>query len=340
LKTALEPASVLAFERKLDPSDGIFLGGQWNNRKELSNWEPIKIREKSVRGTISNRLSAKESDPAKIDAKIQNANLQTVDIASLGPNADTLNVQFSLRVLPGVGTPSACNDSDYQARVAEIISDYIKQNGLSELASRYATNLANGRFLWRNRLGAENIEINITARSRGNTDCHLSFDAYSLSMKSFDNISIKELSELSKLIEAGLLGKESILLSISAFVQMGKGLEVFPSQELILLDKSKGKEREKSKTLYNVSDIAAMHSQKIGNALRTIDTWYPSAKENGPIAVEPYGSVTSQGSAFRQPKDKVDFYSLLDNWIIKDKAPSLENQHYVVAMIIRGGVFG
>ena len=92
-----------------------------------------------------------------------------------------------------------------------------------------------------------------------------------------------------------------------------------------------------------VGHVAGIHSQKIGNALRTIDTWYPVDEENGnigPIAVEPYGSVTSQGKAYRQPKQKADFYNLLDDWVLKDKAPEMGNQHYVMATLIRGGVFG
>ena len=52
----LKTASVLAFERKLDPSDALMYGGDWNNRAALDNWAPITLREKSVRGTISNRL--------------------------------------------------------------------------------------------------------------------------------------------------------------------------------------------------------------------------------------------------------------------------------------------
>ena len=83
-----------------------------------------------------------------------------------------------------------------------------------------------------------------------------------------------------------------------------------------------------------------MHSQKLGNALRTIDTWYLDAAEQGPIAVEPYGSVTTQGKAYRQPSDKMDFYTLLDGWLIKDKVPAVEQQHFVLATLVRGGVFG
>lgn len=94
----------------------------------------------------------------------------------------------------------------------------------------------------------------------------------------------------------------------------------------------------KSRFLYSVSGIAAMHSQKIGNALRTIDTWYPNAEE--PIAVEPYGSVTSKGVAFRKPMDKTDFYTLFDNWILKNNEPQIEQKNYILAMLIRGGVFG
>ena len=84
--------------------------------------------------------------------------------------------------------------------------------------------------------------------------------------------------------------------------------------------------------------MAGMHSQKIGNAIRTIDTWYSDAEF--PIAVEPYGAVTTLGTAFRQPKQKQDFYSLLDNWVLKDSMPEPEQQHYVMAVLIRGGVFG
>ena len=74
-----------------------------------------------------------------------------------------------------------------------------------------------------------------------------------------------------------------------------------------------------------------------------MDTWYPdeeSFSQLAPIAVEPYGSVTSQGKAYRQPKVKMDFYSLLDAWVLKDQAPEQVQQHYVIANLIRGGVFG
>ncbi|MEN1395299.1 type I-F CRISPR-associated protein Cas7f/Csy3, partial [Pseudomonas aeruginosa] len=112
-KPILSTASVLAFERKLDPSDALMSAGAWAQRDASQEWPAVTVREKSVRGTISNRLKTKDRDPAKLDASIQSPNLQTVDVANLPSDADTLKVRFTLRVLGGAGTPSACNDAAY-----------------------------------------------------------------------------------------------------------------------------------------------------------------------------------------------------------------------------------
>lgn len=334
----LKTATVLAFERKLDPSDALFFAGNWADRGAPAPWRPVRVREKSVRGTISNRLKTKDQDPAKLDALIENPNLQTVDVAALPADADTLKAQFTLRVLSGVGEPSACNDGAYRTKLMSTVRGYVQQQGLGELAKRYAANLANGRFLWRNRVGAEQVEVQVAHLRDGLVAAKWTFQALEHSLR--DVAASEALGPLAALIESGLSGRDHVLLQVTAFVRTGAGQEVFPSQELIL-DRSRG---DKSKTLYKVgerdNEIAAIHSQKIGNALRTIDTWYPGADENGPIAVEPYGSVTTQGKAYRQPKDKQDFYNLLDAWVLTDKAPPLEQQHFVVATVIRGGVFG
>lgn len=331
----IKTASVLAFERKLDPSDALFYAGNWNDRENNQAWKPIEIIEKSVRGTISNRLKTKDQDPAKLDAAIENPNLQTVDVASLPADADTLKVVFTLRVLPGTGKPSACNDADYQAKLLQTVQAYVTGNGFAALAKRYAANVANGRFLWRNRVGAESVEVQVSHLRDGQAVSSWTFDALNLSLRNFDNNN-HDLDALAKVVEQGLAGTQHVLLRINAFVRVGTGQEVFPSQELIL-ERGRG---DKSKTLYEVNKVAAIHSQKIGNALRTIDTWYEGADELGPIAIEPYGSVTTQGKAYRQPKQKMDFYNLLDAWVLKDKTPELDQQHYVVATLIRGGVFG
>lgn len=334
----LKTASVLAFERKLDPSDALFYAGNWDQRDTANYWQAVSIREKSVRGTISNRLKAKDQDAVKLDAAIENPNLQTVDVAALPSSADTLKVVFTLRVLGGTGKPSACNDADYLNKLLDTVRGYVDSQGFGELGRRYAFNLANGRFLWRNRIGAEQVEVRIAHLVNGAAQETWTFNALALPLRSFDAPAetTDALNSLARLITDGLAGQQHVLLQVTAFVRIGAGQEVFPSQELIL-DRGRG---DKSKTLYHVNNIAGIHSQKIGNALRTIDTWYGGADEMGPIAVEPYGSVTTQGKAYRQPKQKLDFYNLLDNWIIKDQTPPVEQQHFVIATLVRGGVFG
>ncbi|OGB19950.1 MAG: type I-F CRISPR-associated protein Csy3 [Burkholderiales bacterium RIFCSPLOWO2_12_67_14] len=337
----LKTASVLAFERKLDPSDAQFFAGNWDARDGTAGWAPVTLREKSVRGTISNRLKTKDQDPAKLDAAIENPNLQTVDVAALPADADTLKVSFTLRVLGGTGKPSACNNADYQAKLLSTVKGYADGQGFGELGKRYAHNLANARFLWRNRVGAEQVEVRVQHLVQGQAATTWSFDGLQLSLRDFTapESSAKDLQALAELITQGLAGTSHVLLQVTAFARLGAAQEVYPSQELIL-DKGTSK---KSKTLYEVQDVAGIHSQKLGNALRTIDTWYPNAGELGlgPIAVEPYGSVTTLGKAFRKPSDdKQDFYNLLDGWLLKDKVPALEQQHFVIATLIRGGVFG
>ena len=327
----LKTATLLAFERKLNNSDALFYSGRWDDRDAHDGWPGVQVREKAVRGTISNRLkSAVASDPTKVDAEIRKPNLQTVDAAALPTGADTLKVRFTLRVIGGLSHPSACNDVDYQAALRSTIDEYLENHGCREQAYRYACNLATGRFLWRNRIGAESVEVRIESSD----GFEGTFDAYA---RSLDDMTSEdpEIRAVADTIAKGLGGQGFSLLTVTAFVKLGEAQEVFPSQELVQ-DRQDGK----SKHLYTVADVAAMHSQKIGNAIRTIDTWHPAADDVGAIAVEPYGSVTSRGKAYRQPVEKLDFYTLLDNWIVKGKSPETEQQHYVVATLIRGGVFG
>jgi CRISPR-associated protein Csy3 len=91
----------------------------------------------------------------------------------------------------------------------------------------------------------------------------------------FDQIDEK-VQNLANQIAQALKGETPyLLIKVEAYALVGKAQEVYPSEELVL-DKGKG---DKSKILYQVNDVAAMHSQKIGNALRTIDTWYPEFDE-------------------------------------------------------------
>lgn len=319
--------SVLAFEKKLVPSDAQLFAVNWAER--VSTAQPLALQVKSVRGTISNRLSnALENDPAKLDAEVEKPNLQTVDHCALPSDKDTLKVCFTLKVLSGLDTPSACNNQEFQDSYANAVQGYIERTGFVELAKRYATNLANARFLWRNRVGAESIEVVVTHK-QGEQHTVWAFDGKAIGLRDFDNPLVQPLAEV---IADSLSGKrEFALLEVVAYSRLGEGQEVYPSEELVTV------KEEKSKVLYDTDGIAALHSQKVGNALRTIDTWY--GDDVRPIAVEAYGAVTNLGTAYRKPTEKKDFYSLFDRFGVGESLNETE-EHYVMAMLVRGGVFG
>jgi len=331
-------ASVLAFEKKLVPSDGFMYGTMWEKRHDTKAIRPLQIREKSVRGTISNRLKASiRNDPIKLNAEVEKPNLQRIDSCALDTDQDTLKLHFTLKILSGVQKPAACNSKPFNDSYSLAADAYIAKTGFNELAKRYAVNIANGRFLWRNRIGARNIEIHVKALN--NESRQWVFDATKLSLRNFQTN--EDIDAMATAIAEVLSGQQDVLiLEINAFALVGKAQDVYPSEELIL-DKTNGRNK-KSRILYHVNNIAAIHSQKIGNALRTIDTWYPDYANagTGPIAIEPYGAVTNLGIAYRNPKNKADFYTLFDRFSTEKKLDSLNDEHYVMAVLLRGGVFG
>ena len=318
--------TVLAFDRKLEPSDALMYSGNWKEIKDNSQWQAIELFERSNRAVKSNFKPEVLDNEEELQKQIAEANLAWGDDAALAHNNDTLKVSFSLRIVGGLERPSVCNKVEFERSYSEKISNYTNSN-LEELAKRYAYNIANGRFLWRNRVGAQDIKVLV---SNSSLSSPLEYNAYDFSLNdtTTDDASVNALAQL---IKAGLTGNENILLTINAYVKLGEGQRIWPSQEMVL-NSPKG---EKSRHLFNLNGKAAMHCEKIGNALRTIDDWYPDAK--APIAIEAYGSVTQRGVAYRSSKN--DFKTLLLKWL-NDGSVSNEDKHFVTAMVIRGGVFG
>jgi len=312
---------LLAFDRKLEVSDALMTAGNWTDINNPEKWQDIHLHDKRNRATQSQFGATKEQMTA--------ANLVHGDEAALPFNADTLKVSFTLRILGNL-SPSICNNLEYQQTLTEIISAYKNNHGFTELANRYANNIANARFLWRNRVGAEKICVQV----KYNGEKLGEFLAYDYDRFKFSEPKDgSEIFEIAQIIKKGLSEDSFTYLEIDAFAKLGRGQMVYPSQEMVL-NIPKG---EKSKHLFQLNGVAAMHSQKLGNALRTIDTWYNTG-EDEPIAIEPYGSVTNRGTAYRPSKN--DFYTLFKKWTLEGKELELNQQHYVMAVLIRGGVFG
>ena len=317
--TALTLPSVLAFSRKLEVSDALMASGLWSDIAQSDAWQPIALHEKRNRATKS-QYGAKDEEKSE-------PNLSWGDDATLPHDADTLRVKFTLKILGRLEEPTACNTPQFEEKVIEIVKAYRAEHQFKELATRYANNIVNGRFLWRNRVGAESVSIKV---KHGEQNWFFNGYDYKLDEFTSPDDTKHPFTQLVTVIQNGLTGDKFEYLEITAFSKLGFGQHVFPSQEMVL-GIPKG---EKSKILFKLNDCAAMHSEKIGNALRTIDDWYVDAEF--PIAAEPYGSVTQRGQAYR--KSKNDLYTLIMAWL-NDKQITTDDKNYVVANLIRGGLF-
>lgn len=343
--------SLLAFERKLEPSDGLMFAGKWEEKE----WQPIVPHEMRGLGTHSQLSVAEE--------KKGETNLVCVDVAGLPMDCDTLKLVFSLRILPLDGVPCGCGKKETHEKIKYYVESLREEKGseavFSLLAYRYAWNLVSGRFFWRNRLGAmaEDLKIEIFHNENGKKTKIGVFSGANYSLRNFEpkaEQKTEAFKNLVSIIEATLRGEShSALLEIEAFRRLGAGQPVYPSQEFI--DPKGRPEGSNSRVFYKLpyggkeEGIAGIHSQKIGNALRTIDTWYPKAEEVNhafPISIEPYGAVPRQKQSFRSEKPS-DFYSILKKVLNpenkdKEKMEILtpEEAVFFLAVLIRGGVFG
>lgn len=313
--------SMLAFERKLEVSDGLMFAGNWSDLTEENGWEAIKVVPRKNRATQS-AYGIKDEEKSK-------PNPVEGEDANLPYDKNTLKLAFTLRMIGDLGTPFGCNDPNFEKAIHTKVTEF-KEQGLKELARRYAQNIANGRFLWRNRVCAEELLIQVRINHSEELIELIGTD-YSLNDFAANGQDSK-LAQLTGAIYQGLVGTQDfVLLEVDAFVRLGAGQHVFPSQEMNI--------GEKKKVLFKLgkdNNHAAMHSVKLGNAIRTIDDWY-SENAEFPIAVEPYGSVTQRGEAYR--KSKTDLYTLMLDWV-NNRPVADEQKCYVLANLIRGGVFG
>ena len=321
MSKTIELPSILSFERKLETSDALMYAGNWQDIDNAASWEKIAITKRYNRSTQSayGIEDVKKSEPNPVASDSDDANLPH--------DKDTLKVIFSTRVIGNIGQPFACNEPEFEALISEKVNAFKAEESFKTLAYRYAYNIANGRFLWRNRVSAEKIKILVY---QGDENIALEFDAHSFSLQNFNkNSADANLQKLAQIIQLGLNSDDDfVFLKVVAYVKLGSGQHIFPSQEMNMGEK-------KGKVLFQLDHCAAMHNVKIGNALRTIDNWYLNAEF--PIAAEPYGSVTQRGQAYRKRGN--DLYTLIENWVGEKKLVNVDDKNFVVANLIRGGLF-
>ena len=345
---------VLSFQRCMFPTDALFYN-LYSSREKTA----LPVTRHGIRGTqnINKTWSEKATAATVSSAKREEvSNIQRTDSAKLDVGATALSVQFDLRFIDLSDALFACaagkGDSmedikTFRNNVTQFIEKAKNSSGIHHIACRYARNIANGRFLWRNRTIAESIQIRVEEGDQTTSGLSVGFNALDIPLNSFDNISEDE-KKLADIIVKGLKGDRQACLKITARVDFGMQgpLEVFPSQNY-LENKSKGFAR----SLYHVGGIpskqeahsieylgqAAIRDQKISNALRTIDTWYPGFDNRGiPIPVEPNGASLDAQEFFRADNQSSGF-RLMEK--ITEIDPDTHEGMFLLACIIRGGVY-
>lgn len=219
----------LSFQRGTVVSDALMY-----NWSESSKPTPLHVLYHGIRGT-QNVVKEEKAGSAVGNARAREvSNVQHTESAKLSSEASHLLVEFSIRFLDLKHSLFSCapgkkDDMDEINQFKDSLSSFIEQakssDGLAEVSRRYARNIGGARWLWRNRMAAESVEVEVLCEGFD----PLTFDSLSIPLNHFDEPSAQEL-ELAARIQHGMSGQSSAALKVRAKVDFGMSdVEVFPS---------------------------------------------------------------------------------------------------------------
>lgn len=290
-------------------------------------------------------------------------NLQLLESAKLDPDAEKLKVSFELRGSNIRNLVSVCADGknekglavNAKKTISAFIDKAIESESFEKISERYARNILNGRWLWRNKNYAVSVNIVVAKKDIATEEIEIlaNVSAFDYTTQHFDNINDIEKS-VAKVISDNLKGIDYSTLHIDAFIDFGtrSSVEVYPSQNYC--DKGNGKDgigrslfklpladsslRNSMGSGFKIVGRAAIRDQKISNAIRTIDDWYDSYDETGVILpVEPLGASKEINTLLRVNKTDNGFklFEKIDELDVMSK-----EGFFLLALLIRGGVYG
>ncbi len=344
--------SLLSFQRGFVVSDGLMFSVCSSG--DSTHLEPIRVIRHGIRGVLPEKSKESVSNP------------QRTESAKTAHNATGFEVRFAFRTLPADRLLFACSDPDFRRSVDAFIDRFFRPGvaEFDEVCLRYARNLLNGRWLWRNRILGS---VSVVAKGKGDSGAEYRGDGSRL--RDFENYTPDEERLAREVITTGLLSEagEAPVVSVTGRIDFGfEGqVEVFASQNMVTK-----KPNGFARSLYKVDMIsrkdllrillvadksgedagefaadqidmglAALRDQKIGNAIRVIDTWYSRYAQIGaPISVEPNGASLEYNEILRnRPEDGKTLLSRLDSFVPGEEFN--KDAAYVIALMIRGGVF-
>ncbi len=366
----------LSFCRSIDVGDGYFFSTSFDAPTNLT---PVPILQRGISGSQSQTSLIKGKKNIKtengvttiIADEIHQGNCQLIDYAALPQEHDTLVVKYDMSVVSNSREPFGCSENSFTADL-EKFTRYAHNAGVYRtLAQMYLWNIVNGRTLFRNNYGI--VTTTLTVEKLVKSDGFVAatkrdavtVEAVKFSLKKFDADAVD--TYLGIIVDdfTEALTTEDVVLNIKVVskVKLRSAATVWPSQEFVN-NKSKGRGAILSSIQINwkgdIINQATFHSQKLGNAIRTVDTW-----ANGkPIPAEPFGYHRMTGTAYRNQAmlknganiaelvefsetDANHFYEYLKNLrslndALAADADSVHKNYisYVIAVLIRGGVFG
>lgn len=365
-KTEKVLPSKLSINRAFNVTEGVmFARSQFSFDSDLLNIESGVIRNLSVNGVFSKELKH-VANPVEGKERF-----------FLPRNSNTLSIGFTFTNIGLFNEPSA-NENLENLVLMNKIKGFLKQEGevQSYLAKGYLYNILNGRIAFRNRDNAIDIKSRIKLTfikdsSFIEKDLVLDFDKINyrkLNVSPFLNIEegnkfdidfqpALDFFETNKdnkdLITLLTYFKESLsfessdnnvfILNVELLYKLNNSAEVYPSQ----LFKEKDNSNETHyKTLSSGKEIPGLTSEKINNAIRTIDAFYTfNENYNLSLPVELTGGSKLLNEFMRSDKNIFTYLELL----LKNKNNSeafekaffeLQDfeKFYIYAVFLRGGL--
>jgi CRISPR-associated protein Csy3 len=340
--------TMLAFTRSINPGHMLMFSAS-EPGLAAAKLTPIDVREEPLRG-LNATMKSKEEEKSK-------AVLQVVESAELAAGDTVLVLMGKVLIRNQSAVPHSCNSKEFFEQHATLIADAHKSGAFADLAIRYAVTMAIGGWAWRNALEAESITTTVSW-AHGSIKHSVSFVDMLPAEKDIFDVDSPEytqhkdgLAKLAGTIETALSSGtgRGVNFLLRADLTMGIGARVYPSQEWAsneMKNKSinnweggQGVTRILAKLkMPNGKTQAIINDRKVGNALRVIDTWYPGAAGNSPIAIEPFGANSHKSVAFRASTESSLFGSVAK--VANGKMLSGEQRLFYIAACIRGGVYG
>lgn len=367
--------SIFSYTGSLSLSDALM-----SVRDDQGCEHPVRITSRGVLGikgsdTNASALRKLINDNPGEDYEAQ-LNPHRVDKAVIDQSgASELVVRYRMIVNANSLRPHACNNLEVAGAAMTFMRRYYDLGGSAYLASRYVSNILKGMWLHRNLEFRYQGQVTIKGWAYGVDPIEYTYRELS-TFTDFDALPGTEalVALMAGALDGKLVGSDGVptpaFFDVEAKLSVCQGMTVYPSQ--ILNMDEQGKRLAYLSTRQGERQ-AILHSQKVGNAIRRIDTWYakplveqiasgnPHFKNmqtllpkiaNGEfeleaLPVEPLGIERRLNQAYRLALGN-DMYSLLRELVslsqekisaLNDFADVTDDMHYLAACFIRGGLF-